>query len=432
MEIKKLLNNVFNFNTGNKFVIFGFFKLGFNITLTIFAAIYILCDLGMYIFLPIYLSTFGNLVGAYFSLWIIAFFLMIFFIIISIIGIIRKTIPLSMLELKWWFYPILMGLCNTIFGILFVYSAFLSRVSGPLQAILIQLIFFPTLILSKIFLKKTYNKLQYMGIIFVFIGILISLIPNFFNLNEAYVQSWFWLSIRMLASIPNSLGGIFQEKFQIKYIKQMEKNNNNLNDDNFINMELKINDQSKENISKSEIKNIIYSPYLLQAFQFFWHWISLTIFFWIDILPGFGSTKNIKSFWEIFSFNFKCFFGTSYAIDIYDKCSLSGLFGFCFIILFIIFTIINTYLTQYSTANFVSLISEIAPLLAVIFWFTFKSINIWAGGSHFTYLDIIFSIIALCVIIIGSSIFQYKDQSKNEINNKQNIYLCCGENDNEN
>ena len=50
--IRKFLDNFFNFNNDIKFIIFGFLKLGFNITLAIFAIIYILSDLGMYIFLP--------------------------------------------------------------------------------------------------------------------------------------------------------------------------------------------------------------------------------------------------------------------------------------------------------------------------------------------------------------------------------------------
>ena len=70
-----------------------------------------------------------------------------------------------------------MGLCNTFTGIFIIYSAFLSRVNGPLQSILIQLIFPVGLVLSKIILKKKYNKSQYIEILLVSIGIITSLIP---------------------------------------------------------------------------------------------------------------------------------------------------------------------------------------------------------------------------------------------------------------
>src|SRR4051794_1544426 len=71
-----------------------------------------------------------------------------------------------------------------IVGILAVYSAFLGRVPGPVGAILINSSILFTMVFSKILLRKVYNRKQLGGAALVFLGIAISMIPTFIQINQ--------------------------------------------------------------------------------------------------------------------------------------------------------------------------------------------------------------------------------------------------------
>src|SRR5689334_3283482 len=122
----------------------------------------------------------------------------------------------------------------------------------------------------------------------------------------------------------------------------------------------------------------------------------MTAFFWTDMIPEFGTSGSLTQFFESFSFNFHCFFGTSSAIAQEDYCHYCGAFGLLFMALYITSYIFGTWMTMYASANLSTIVSAISPVIVVLFWVTFPSVNAWAGGAPYTFDDILCNVLGLC------------------------------------
>lgn len=424
-RVKMGLNKLMGNREMRYFVLFRCLKVNFNVAIILFSISYLFGTVGQGVLLPLYLSTFGGQIGAYFVLQSCSFTFMIVYGIFALIGIKNGTITREMLKLKWQPYLMIIGMFNAMTGILIVYSAFLSRVSGPLQSILSGITVPVTVILSRLILKEKYNLQKKIGVIIIIIGIIISFIPKF--LGELQFYSWFWLIIRLLASIPTSLMLILQENFQKKYKKYI--------DDKNVKVEtIKSYKESEGNLESEEEINIdnnltnrYFSIYLLKAIESTWQWIFITLLFWTDIIPYYGLNKNTKEFWDVMMINIRCFFGST---DINDRCSVSGLFGELYMFAYVFAGIFRTYLTLYSTSNYTIFINAISSPLVLIFWFIFKGVNEWGGGTELTNIDLITSAIAIIFITLGILLYKLKkkqNEEKTAKGNEEPIYLCCGE-----
>jgi len=119
-----------------QFTVFHKYQFSFKIIFGIISIFVVLGGFGQQASLPLYLTTFGSFVGAFFVLWYCAFVFTVFFGIGSIIF--RGAITSEMRQLKWIPYMALIGFFDALNSILVVYSSFLARVPGALQTILLQ------------------------------------------------------------------------------------------------------------------------------------------------------------------------------------------------------------------------------------------------------------------------------------------------------
>ena len=165
---------------------------------------------------------------------------------------------------------------------------------------------------------------------------------------------------------------IFQEQLQIKYTLQAREN--------------------KEKITRF---SVMYFQAVESTFQFG----TIALCFALDLVPGFGTSANIGSFWTAFSKGFKCFFNNPSLSG--GRCNYAGATGVLFIVSYLGTYITGTFLTDHVSANWLSILSAISPLIATSFWFIFPSINRWAGVGDMDRWDIGFSLGALPIIFIG-------------------------------
>jgi len=381
-----------------QFSVFHRLYFPFSAGIVIFCIGSILAGFGQQISLPVYLSTFGQYAGAYFVLWMCSFCFAILFGICAAVLICRGTVTREMREWRWYPYMLLVGLFDAMNGVLAVYSAFLGRVPGALQSVLLQAYIPVTLVFSKIMLRKKYSLVQMIGASLVMAGIVVSLVPTFESMHQSsqntQVQGWWWPLISVLSTFPGALMSIVQEKMQDKFRAEAKDDKR-------------------------------YSVFYFQFVESFFQWMWLTFFFWTDLIPGFGVSGSIDVFWSTFTFNFKCFFGISSAIELNDRCEYTGIIGLLFIVAYMTSYIFGTLLTLYASANLGSVVGSIAPVLTIIFWFSCPALNNWAGGAPYTLNTIIFNVIGIVVILPGVYLYRRNEQEdKSPDEDEGNVELC--------
>jgi len=393
----------------NSFTIFKRISLPFTVVIVLCSIGVVIGGTGQQIGLPLYLSSFGAYAGtgAYFVIWFCSFTFTIFFGLCAIVLMIlpyfgrEASISPEMKELKWHRYMFLVGMFDAMNGIMVVYSSFLSRVPGPLQSILSQSMVPFTLGLSWIILRKKYTLRQFLGAFGVLLGILVSLVPTFEQIHSdkssLHTDQIWWPFIFLIGFIPASLMNIVQEFMQDKFRGEAKGNKR-------------------------------FSILYFQAVESFYQWLWMTMFFWTDLIPGFGVSGSVSAFWNNFSFEFKCFFGTSTAIEEVARCQYCGALGLLFIASYISSYIFATAMTMYASANLQSLLGSLSPVLSIIFWFAFPAVNSWAGGSPYTWSIFAYNVGAIPLVIGGSLLFRSQEQENKAPDHDEaesGVELCC-------
>jgi len=348
--------------------------------------------------LPLYLSTFGDNGGPYFVLWFCSFCFTLLFGMISLFLYSRGAITTEMRSLRWHPYLALVGLSDSWNGFLIVYSSPLSRTSGPLQSILGQTFIPFTLLFSRFLLGKVYTCRQLVGAFIVIAGAFIALAPMFKRVHDGTYSTnneyWWWPLLFCLGQVPGSLMNIFGELQQQRF---------------------------------TELTKQRMSVMYFQFVESFYQLCSMSIFFWLDILPNFGSSSNLAGFNENYKFGWKCFFGTDSAVLLSDRCkSYSGGFGSLFVFFYMMSYIFSTLLTMYASANLVSVVAATGPVLALLFWYAFPSVNDWADGTPYSLdsLDGICNILALPFMLAGVALYRYhEDTTQREPREAESIQL---------
>jgi len=357
----------------------------------------IIQDVGM----PIFLETFiqGPGLPAYFSLWICYLFFAVVFGAAAAFLVHKGEVTEEMREWRWHKYMALIGFVACSNGILAAYSNFLSRVPGPINAILSNSVIVFTMVFSKILLSKVHTLKQMVGAGLVFVGIAVSLVPTFISIQDAgQGATWWWTNISLISYVPNALVNVLQERMQDLYRAQA--------------------------CSRKKRYSIIYYQANVCAYQLFW----LSLLFWVDVLPNFGLSDNLTDTFETFGFDWTCFWGTPHAKAVASRCAISAPIGLLFMFSFVLMYVSSAALTMYTSANLLAVLLTMAPLLSAVFWFVFPAVNAWAGGSALTYVDLAFNLGAFPAIIVGVLIYRYfevedKTPSQDELSNGP-VELC--------
>ncbi|CAF1053258.1 unnamed protein product [Didymodactylos carnosus] len=369
----------------------------FTLVAIVLSVLNVLASTGQSIGLTLFLGSFQGLTGVYFVLFFCSFSFNLFFWPVACVLYYKKQITKEMLNPKWIPYMFLVGICDALNGFLIVFSSHASRVPPSLTAILIQSMIPFTFIFSKILLKNKYYRWYHiLSACIVFSGIIFSLVPTFKRIHDGtstteLKHGWYWPFIFIIGTIPAALMNIFQEVLQVKYTQEMKQ--------------LK---QQGRNVTTR------YSVIYFQAVESLFQFIAIALCFGLDLIPGFGTSLTIDKFWESFSGGFRCFFNTMPPSPTSSRCPKSSGTGLLFIFSYIGTYITGTFLTDHISANWLSILTSLTPILATSFWFIFPKINAWAQAGNFNKWDIGFSIGALPIILIGMYFYKDTDRKKDE------------------
>jgi drug/metabolite transporter (DMT)-like permease len=335
-----------------------------------FALIYsgvVVGQIGQYIALPLFLASFGENAGFYFILTWLAFLFNVVFWSLTLVRIYQGAITKEMKEYtkrRHWIF-ILLGIFNALNGILIVFASSVKRTPGSLQAILSQSITSFTVILSKLILRKHYNYQQILGVFLNIMGIVVSLIPtiNDFNAGE---MNFMWPLIFMIAQIPLVVLNILEEKIF------------------------------------EEFHN--YDSIFMISWECLYQLISFIILFWVDIIPGFGTSADLNDWGNKFAESLTCLF-SPWSTEI-SKCDYCFLLGAIFATAYCLYYLFGAETMKYASANTTALITSVSTVVVVFFWIAFPTLNAWAEGKTYTSLDIICDVVALPIIFMGAMIYR--------------------------
>lgn len=351
--------------------------LSFTLVAICFSVLSVLAGSGQSIGLVLFLGSFQGLTGVYFVLFFCSLSFTIIFSLLSLWFGYKKQITYSMRSSRWIKFMFIVGFFDAANGFLIVFSSHGSRVPPALSSILIQSIIPFTFLFSRFILPKQYRWRHIISVFVVLIGVAFSLIPTFKRIHDHTAKTeltdgWYWPFIFIVGCIPAALMNIFQEQLQMKYTQDAREN--------------------QERITRF---SVMYFQAVESTFQFG----TIAAFFALDLVPRFGTSDNIHTFWESFSNGFRCFFNDKKLHG--GRCRYTAGTGVLFIVSYLGSYITGTFLTDHVSANWLSILSSISPLLSTSFWFIFPSINKWAGVGDMDHWDIGFSLGALPIIFIG-------------------------------
>jgi drug/metabolite transporter (DMT)-like permease len=312
--------------------------------------------------LPLFLASLGRKADIYFAILWYNVLLNVITWPIVFFKYYTKTITPKMKAYtkKHHFKFVLLGLLEAIYEILNWYAASLYRTSGSLQAILTSSVLPFTFIFSHIIIRKKYTTERLMGNIIAFLGIIVSLIPSIHNFT--YDSAHFlWPVVFLASDVFLVLANITQESI------------------------------FKDN---KKFDNI-----LILAWQGFYTLLTVIIFFWVDIIPWFGTSDSLAIQIEKLWYGFVCFF-TPWNTEA-DECSYCMINGLVYVISIVMYSYVQSELIKRAKLQTVALISAVTPSLAVLFWLIFPGLNAWANGKKYNGLDIMCYLISLPIIAIG-------------------------------
>jgi drug/metabolite transporter (DMT)-like permease len=275
---------------------------------------------GQQISLPLFIAAIGGSSGVYFILFFCSLMFNWVFWPITLFKWYHGSLDLktafareikSGYNIHWKL--LLIGVADALNGLLVVYASVMDRTPGPLQAILGQAIVPITLFFSYFILKKRYTKGQYVGCALTMAGIIISLIPTFIKF-ETGKFAVYWPLIFLLGNIPGVLMNIYEEDvFQVT----------------------------------SKGFDVCY----LLAWESLYQFITVLLFFWVDIVPGFGTSNNIGHWSKTIDDGFTCFFAPDLMPVLSPRCNYAALFGIIFTAAYCFSYIYGSLVMKHASAN---------------------------------------------------------------------------------
>eukprot|EP01096_Ripella_sp_DP13-Kostka_P015701 TRINITY_DN743_c0_g1_i1.p1 TRINITY_DN743_c0_g1~~TRINITY_DN743_c0_g1_i1.p1 ORF type:complete len:383 (+),score=143.23 TRINITY_DN743_c0_g1_i1:484-1632(+) len=351
-----------------------------NLRTTLIVLLSILSAVGQGVFLPLFEASFAKGDGGvYYVLFVSALaFNFIYWPLSFYDYFVEKSLTMAMIKHKPYML-FLLGFCDALNGLLVVYAASLSRTPGDLQALLGQVYIPFTLLFSRLFLKKRYSGAQMYGAFVVIVGVLVSLTPLFLSffddastITSLTTSNIIWSCVFVLAFVPGTLMNIIEEEI-FKEFKTFNVN------------------------------------YML-AQESLYQFLTVMALFWTDCIPGFGTHANIEEWWQSFMFSFQCTFAP-WTLEFVGNCDYSLMYGLLFTMSYVSSYTTSALLVKTTSANTVAIIGSIPPSLVLFFWAAFPSLYAWAGGSPYTWVDILFSFMSLLVVIPGALMFRLFEAS---------------------
>ena len=266
------------------------------------------------------------------------------------------------------------GLCNGANGLLRLYASSTHRVPGALQPILAQATLFFTVLGSSLCLGKTYGCRQLAAVGLVLIGIAVSLLPTFVALAEgdpaatALQSGPAWPFVFVLSCVPLAAMNILQESVF-------------------------------DDLPRFSVPFLLAVTSLLQ-------FLFVASSFWTDIIAGFGASGDLRSFITHMTYGFGCFFHAP-AAENPERCALCAPLGVTYFAAYVASYFFGGLLVRGSSANFQSLLVNLASALCIYFWIAFPRINTWSSGKSYSTFEIVATSAAVGPIALGTFLFRY-------------------------
>lgn len=238
----------------------------------------------------------------------------------------------------------LVGASGSMTGLLLVFASSGTRTAPYLQAILLNILIPMTVIVRFLILRKVPTMRKFLCASGVVVSLFVCLVPTMFpeldpsgKKDLGGASGWagvLWPLCFMLAFAPVAIGNVLQEKG------------------------LKM----KSSRSAAGV-NTVYFLFWISFYQF----ILAAMFFWTDVIPGFGNSNDIHEFAQNWWFGVRCFVGSA-------GCSpASGVRGAIFICTFIASLIGNCNLLRYAEgATFLAIVMALVTPLGFLFWTLFQ------------------------------------------------------------
>jgi len=327
--------------------------------------------------LPYWEASFPSETGG--SYFIICFAALIAVVVLSIPMIIIKIIKKYKVPSfkKFWLSYFAQGLSNQLNGIFVIYAASMYRTPPVLMVMLQNTGVFWSIITRSLLVRN--KKINYCSIkpfislLFLSIAIFIMMLAKIFYDTNKSIFSWtsiFWTGCATIGAFFGTLYNTIQEKYL---------------------------DESGKILNTSEKKfNYIYTVVISYICQI----LFMILFFWVDIIPGFGYS-NIYTFLPNLFNSIKCYFNGL----------KNFLLGSTFCVGFLL-TYVSSSVLNEDSSGFVMYVNALqTPFCAVVFYIIQQKTQdtpIWAA------------IPSLILIFIGVCIWKYweshREQSRSEYN----------------
>lgn len=300
--------------------------------------------------------------NTYFVYMWVSFLFVVIYGIASYYDYKKGTLTMDMM--KQYVKPIiLMGICDGVNRMLTIYTSSLGRTDGNLQAILLQSMIPYTVLFTRMMTNDNISRNEYKSIGVVIAGIVIGMIPNIIHLAEGdTTENVLFPLFFLLAVAPASLIGVLQ------------------------------------------LQVFMETPtYCLDWMLFFESAVQLVmcvLFFWADIIPGFGTSANIVDFFASFGYGIECAFGGTSN----DKCAYATLFAILYSLCFCLTYWCYSYIICNGSAIFASLVVTIIAPMIVVAWSMFPSLTEWAGGEDYDTLDIVIALLTTILLIAPGTV----------------------------
>lgn len=258
----------------------------------------------------------------------------------------------------WWYgwrefgFCAVIGIFNALSQLLFFYSSDSTRTAAIIQPILSSATIFYSIPMTKVILKdskKYFTPLPMIALGIVLLGLAIGLVPGFVAIargKASFGGTLYWPIIYLLSYAPVSAYNVLQQYLLLDFADKHSEHSN----------------QPRDYISET-------------LYVVFWTTLWLlfggALFFWMDLIPGFGLNPTISSFWSSFVLGMQCGFGT---VSVQGVCQGTQLYTYLYAIGYVLSYWASARLNEQS-ANYTMLSQVCVSPLAVLFWLIFPKLN---------------------------------------------------------
>jgi len=278
----------------------------------------------------------------YFMLFIVSFMLALSNALLSLMTWYHTGKPKTAKFSQFWHFYVMIGFFLALNGILLVYTSSPMRTSPIIQILLLNAGFVWLVPTTKLFSHlndKAHFKFcsctPVIAIVLAIYGILMGFLPSIIYSASHQTPSYFlgtgiiWFVLFFISMFPGAIANIFVERFFKKRYKNRDNSKNYTYD----------------------LTTISFSSYSAQ-------FLIICMFFWVDMLPFFGTSSSLSTFTGGLRFAMQHFMDTT--------TNHSWIFGIIFYLSFFLQTVLSIFISP-DSAKFVNIATTLSTPVAVLF-----------------------------------------------------------------